>query len=317
VAAGTPWGTIVTAEENFNQYFANRDTCPDAFAKTNHTAYGIPAGASERRWENAHPRFNTADAGYVNEPFRFGWIVEYNPYDPTSVPRKRTALGRVKHEAAAGVRAANGKYVAYMGDDERFQFLYKFVTTGTVDSSTTFDSNLLDSGTLYVARFDADTNPADPGDGGSGQWLPLVFGQGPLAAPAFANQADVLIRCRQAAAALGATPMDRPEDVEVNPVDGKVYMACTNNSNRTAAQIDGRHDGETMTPAERAPTTRTAPQPRSTGPTPGPTTGPVTSSRSRSRAGTTPPPPSPGTSSCCAANRRQRTRTSPATTRPR
>jgi secreted PhoX family phosphatase len=235
----TAWGTILTAEENFNQYFANRSTCPDAYAQANHSIYGIPSGASSRRWENFHPRFNTANAGFVNEPHRHGWMVEYNPYDPTSVPKKRTALGRTKHEAGAGVLADNGKWVVYTGDDERFQFLYKFVTAGTVTSTTTMNDNLLDSGTLYVAKFNADTNPGDPGDGGSGQWLPLVFGTGPLVAPAFANQADVLIRCRQAAAALGATPMDRPEDVEVNPVNRKVYMACTNNTNRTPAQIDG------------------------------------------------------------------------------
>lgn len=236
----TPWGTILTAEENFNQYFANRGACPDAFAQTNHTALGIPSGASERRWENTHPRFDTSNPGYVNEPFRFGWVVEYNPYDPNSVPRKRTAIGRMKHEAAAGTLATNGKYVVYTGDDERFQFLYKFVTDGTVSSSTTMADNLLDSGTLYVAQFSADTNPGDPGDGGAGTWIPLVFGSRPeLSAPNFANQADLLIRARVAAAAVGATPMDRPEDVEVNPVTGKVYMACTNNTSRTALQLDG------------------------------------------------------------------------------
>jgi uncharacterized protein len=235
----TPWGTILTAEENFNQYFANNNTCPDAAAKANHTAYGLPGTASPRRWETRYPRFDMSNAGSVNEPFRFGWIVEYNPYDPTSVPKKRTALGRTKHEAAAGVKATNGKYVVYLGDDERFQYLYKFVTAGTVSASTTMNDNLLDSGTLYVAKFGADTNAGDAGDGGSGEWIPLIFGQGPLVAPAFASQADVLIRCRQAAASLGATPMDRPEDVEVSPVTGKVYMACTNNVNRTAAQIDG------------------------------------------------------------------------------
>jgi hypothetical protein len=236
----TAWGTVLTAEENFNQYFANANACPDPIAKANHLAYGIPGGASALRWESRYARFDVSNAGFVNEPFRFGWVVEVDPYDPGSRPKKRTALGRIKHEAAVGTVAGDGRFVVYMGDDERFQFLYKFVTDGKVTGNKAYDRDLLDSGTLYVARFGADDHPSDPGAGGVGEWLPLVWGSGPLTvANGFVSQADVLIRCRQAAAVLGATPMDRPEDVEISPTTGKVYMACTNNSNRTAAQVDG------------------------------------------------------------------------------
>ena len=179
----------------------------------------------------------------MNEPFRFGWIVE-----DRSV---RSDVGaeeahRARPDQARGGRRHdrdNGKYVVYIGDDQIFQYLYKFVTSGDGVRQRRHDANLLDSGTLYVAKFGPDDNPADPGAGGQGQWLPLVWDTGPLTvANGFASQADVLIRCRQAAAALGATPMDRPEDVEISPTTGKVYMACTNNTSRgvgTNPGVDG------------------------------------------------------------------------------
>ena len=238
----TPWGSILTAEENFDQYFSNRGTLDAAnpadspavqalklYAKDNASVFGIPTGASSRGWEDVDTRFDMRVEW--NEPHRFGWIVEVNPYSVDSVPKKRTALGRFKHEAAATHHAANGKLAVYMGDDQAGQFIYKFVTANNVGPTLGSNNNLLDSGTLYVAKFNSD---------GTGTWMPLVFGTGPLVSPAFADQADVLIRTRVAAAALGATPMDRPEDVEVNPVSGFVYAAMTGTSRSAADAANPR-----------------------------------------------------------------------------
>ncbi len=227
----TPWGTVLTCEENFNQYFAHADdSSVPAKVRAAHKAYGLPAAASDRLWETVYPRFDVRKE--PNEAFRFGWVVEVDAYDPKSVPKKRTALGRFKHEAATSTVSSKQKVVVYSGDDERFQCLYKFVSEGSLhpfDRSKNMD--LLDSGVLYAARFDTD---------GTGTWLPLVWGTGPLTvANGFVDQADVLIRTRDAAAAVGATKMDRPEDVERNAVNGKVYMACTNNTNRGAGTNPG------------------------------------------------------------------------------
>jgi uncharacterized protein len=235
----TPWGTILTAEENFDQYFANRAALVPAgdplkqYAADNASVFGIPAAASARGWELVDPRFDMVQEW--NEPFRFGWIVEVDPYEPTSTPKKRTALGRFKHEAASGAYDASGKWVIYMGDDQAGQFVYKFVTTGTVDpANRAANADLLDSGTLYVATFNAD---------GTGVWKPLVHGSVPNPpAPAlpFEDQADVLIRTRTAAAVLGGTPMDRPEDIDVSPTTGYVYIAMTGTSRTTADAANPR-----------------------------------------------------------------------------
>lgn len=221
----TPWGTILTAEENFNQYFANAGRIADTRTREAHARYGVTTGASARGWERVYP--NRFDASInPDEPWKFGWIVEIDPDDPSSVPVKHTALGRFKHEAATTVIAPTGQLVVYSGDDERFDYMYKYVSWGTYDPKAgKANSRLLTEGTLYVARLRAD---------GSAEWIPLVYGSRPeLSTPRFESQADVLMRTRLAADAVGATRMDRPEDIEMNPKTGKVYVALTNNSNRT------------------------------------------------------------------------------------
>jgi secreted PhoX family phosphatase len=221
----TPWGTLLTAEENFNQYFAYMNSMPQDAVRTIHARYGLTGGFSERGWELEERRFDLRAT--PNEPFRFGYIVEIDPYDPTSMPKKRTALGRLKHEAATTVLTRDNRLAVYSGDDERFEHMYKFVTAGQVSPQRQRNVDLLDSGTLYAARLT---------DDGSGEWLPLLPGVGPLASW---TAADIAINTRDAARLMGATRMDRPEDIQANPRNGKVYAAMTNNTNRTASGANG------------------------------------------------------------------------------
>ena len=231
----TPWGTYLTAEENFHGYFWS-DLCATggkppaglggAQAKS-YERYGVPG--LWQAWGKFIDRFNVDKE--PNEPNRFGWIVEIDPFDPNSVPVKHTALGRFRHEGAECLVNKDGRIVVYCGDDARFDYVYRFVSEGKFDASGhKANMSLLSAGTLSVAKFD---------DDGRVEWLPLVFGQGSLTPEAgFTSQGDVVLDARLAADALGATRMDRPEDVQPNPVNGRVYVILTNNKDRAAGQDD-------------------------------------------------------------------------------
>ncbi len=226
----TPWGTYLTCEENFNNNFgtlSGTDSRSEAQKR-----YGITALASPYGWERFHDRFD-----YVKEPNecnRFGWIVEIDPFDSLSQPKKRTALGRFKHENAAYALTADKHVVIYSGDDEVNNYIYKFVSDGVyIEGNDRANANLLDAGKLYVAKF---MDGAASGDFmGTGEWILLDKSANPtLAADArFPNQAAVLIHTRLAADAVGATRMDRPEWVTVHPQTGEVYATLTNNSGRS------------------------------------------------------------------------------------
>ncbi|MDQ3481633.1 MAG: PhoX family phosphatase [Actinomycetota bacterium] len=226
----TPWGTILTGEENFNQYFDASGELDSRYTES-YDRYGL-TGEDSRGWSEVDERFDLTNEPH--EPFRFGYIVEVDVLNPDSTPKKRTMLGRMKHEGATIEISDTGRVVAYMGDDERGDYIYKFVSRDDYDSSGTkaargHNLHLLNRGTLYVARFNGDGTDDGLYDG-SGVWIPLTSDTESFVSGF--SVADVLIDTRLAADKVNPTRMDRPEDIQANPVTGKVYCALTNNSDR-------------------------------------------------------------------------------------
>jgi secreted PhoX family phosphatase len=223
----TPWGTYLACEENWNGYFG---TDASWTATPLEARYGVTAGGFGYNWHRAEARFDLALNR--NELNRFGWVVEIDPFDPDSTPVKRTALGRIKHEGA-WVTEHHGRVVAYSGDDENGDYLYKFVSAAPWRLMRSLGRSPLDHGVLYVAKF---------ADDGTGVWLPLVHGEGALTtANGWADQADVLIRTRMAADAVGATRLHRPEWVAVHPHTKEVFFTLTNGSGNSSAVNSGRN----------------------------------------------------------------------------
>lgn len=222
----TPWGTYLTCEENFHKYFGSAEDEVDLPARDKR--YGLKAGNRGYQWYRHDERFDLAK--HPNEPHRFGWVVEIDPMDPNATPKKRTALGRFKHENAALTIDNNGHVVVYLGDDERGEHLYKFVSKAKYNANDkAANRDLLEEGTLYVARFSANDGEIK----GQGEWVELTHGKNGLtAANGFADQAEVLIFAREAATQVGATTMDRPEWVAVHPDNKAVFCTLTNNKNR-------------------------------------------------------------------------------------
>ncbi|MGX5172631.1 PhoX family protein [Aliikangiella sp. IMCC44653] len=220
----TPWGTVLTAEENIDDCFGGYS---DSLAEAeNYRRFGL-AKKPIKSWYKHFSRWDLRQN--PNEALHMGWIVEIDPFDPSSVPVKHTALGRFKHEGCNLHINYDGRVVAYSGDDQKFEYIYRFVSEDKYRPQQTLEARranrqLLSKGTLSVARFS---------DNDELRWLPLVYGEGPLNVKnGFKSQADVVLDCRKAADLVGATPMDRPEDIEVNPSNGKVYAMLTKNSSR-------------------------------------------------------------------------------------
>ncbi|BAY91869.1 MULTISPECIES: PhoX family protein [unclassified Tolypothrix] len=261
----TPWGTYLTCEENWNGYFGNLGetlvSTPgivDSEILAGQNRYGLSRTGAGYRWYEVDPRFNSRTNPL--EPHLFGWVVEIDPFDPYSKPVKRTALGRFKHESAQVVVDDNNRVAFYMGDDERNEYIYKFVCARRFNSrQRSANRNLLDDGVLYVAKFN---------DNGTGEWIPLVYGQRGLTPEnGFRSQAEVLIKTRQAADRVGATMMDRPEWTAVRPQirgfkDIEVYCTLTNNSLRgTTPPSVNNQDGSTGAATARPPVDASNPRP--------------------------------------------------------
>ena len=228
----TPWGTYLACEENFNGYFSAEDENHEVSPELKR--YGVSSKDWGYGWAAIDARFDVSKN--PNEPNRAGYVVEIDPTDPNAAPRKLTALGRFKHENADVVVNNDGRVVVYMGDDERGEFLYRFVSDGVYAAGV--DTNaLLESGTLSVAKFN---------DDGTGEWLALT-----PETTGMASLAEISIHTRQAASAVGATTMDRPEWVASNPNAPEVYCCLTNNKNRGVKPNAGGDDTSVNGPNPR------------------------------------------------------------------
>ncbi|WP_209833065.1 PhoX family phosphatase [Ruegeria sp. HKCCE3926] len=228
----TPWGTYLACEENFNGYFSAEDENHEV--NTDLKRYGVSSKDWGYGWAKIDDRFDVSKN--PNEPNRAGFVVEIDPTDPTSTPRKLTALGRFKHENAEVIVNNDGRVVVYMGDDERGEFLYRFVSEGVYAAGV--DTNaLLEQGTLSVAKFN---------DDGTGEWLDLT-----PESTGMDSQAEISIHTRQAGSAVGATTMDRPEWVAANPNAPEVYCCLTNNKNRGVKPNAGGDDTSANGPNPR------------------------------------------------------------------
>ncbi|WKD56857.1 hypothetical protein CAPI_01415 [Corynebacterium capitovis DSM 44611] len=242
----TPWGTLLSGEENFEQYWSHSSAVTQGRAAQDVKRYAVPEGESERKWERYHDRFDLSKE--PNEINRFGWLVEINPYDPTSTPVKHTSMGRFKHEAGNIYVTADGTVVCYSGDDSRFEYIYKFVSSKKVkEGDIAHNMSILDEGTLYVASLQGNSPegeiigdgalPADKKFDGTGTWHKLltVTASGAESHVDGFSAEEVAVYTRLAADKVGATKMDRPEDFQPDPKTGKLYVALTNNSYRGAA----------------------------------------------------------------------------------
>ncbi|MEM7401303.1 MAG: PhoX family phosphatase [Pseudomonadota bacterium] len=219
----TPWGTILTAEENFQFYFSgNANKTPEY---KNYKRLGLLGTKTALSlWGKYHEQWNLDH--HPQAAMHAGWIVEIDPFDSNFVPIKRTALGRCKHEGCDVHINKDGKAVIYMGDDQAFEYVYRFVSKHKYQAGKQKQNlALLDEGELSVAEFT---------EHGSVIWHSLQYGEGPhIQKNGFSSQADVVIDMRKAADLVGATPMDRPEEIKVNPQSGNVFAVLTNNFKRT------------------------------------------------------------------------------------
>lgn len=223
----TPWGTLLTAEENFQDFFLGDPSISSE--ANNHKRYGVTGKKPIQGWGYHHERWNLTHQ--PKEPLHMGWIVEVDPYDSKAIPLKRTALGRFRHEGAGIWINADHHVVVYMGDDQKFEYIYRFVSKNKYQPHhPELNKNLLEEGTLSVAEFTEDFQLI---------WHPLIFGEGPLTPQhGFHSQADVLLETRKAADLVGATPMDRPEDIEIHPTNGHIFVMLTKNDERLHSNLN-------------------------------------------------------------------------------